>query len=150
MNEISELINFIIAKFKADTLVNTITMLSDYDLDSQKENIYPLVNINFKETDPSADSIVGYFDITIVQQREAQPIATDSKLMFDTNLIDNLNETHAIGNKFLKSLEMKNNPLNIELDSRTRFVTIKDKAPNSLDGYKFSCGISIPNKTSAC
>jgi hypothetical protein len=150
MNEISELLNFIIERFQADSLVNTITMQSNYDLDSQKENLYLLVNINYKEADVQTDTIIAYFEITILQQREVQPVATDSKLMFDTNLIDNLNETMAVGNKFVKYLNLKNNLLNAELDSITRFTTIKERPANNVDGYKFSCGISIPNKTSAC
>ncbi len=150
MNEVSELLNFIIDWFKDHPLVNTITLLSDYDLDTQKENIYPLVNINYKESDPLESEVIGYFEITIVQQREKSGKVEDSKLQFDTNLIDNLNETHAIGNKFVQYLTLQNNSKNVELKSRTRFTTIKERPSNSLDGYKFTAGISIPNKTSGC
>ncbi len=150
MNEISILLNYIVDWFKADELVGTVVLAADFEIDSQKENIYPIVAINFRESDPLADTIVGYFDITVLQQRNVSPDKQDSKLMFDSNMIDNWNETHAICNKFIRNLEFQNNEQNIELVSRTRLTTIKNRPTNGLDGYKFNCGISIPNKTESC
>lgn len=150
MNEVSKTINFVIERFNLDSLVHTITMSEDYDLDSSKENIYPLVNLNYKESDPRIDVVVSYFDIVVMQQRNIEPVKTDAKLMFDTNMIDNLNETHSIANKFIQYLELQNNSLNVEIDSRSRLVAFKDKAPNGCDGYRFSIALSIPNKTSGC
>lgn len=150
MNEISLLLNFIIERFKADSLVNTIQLGSDFEVDIQKENIYPLVAINYVETDPEEDSVIGYFDIQALQQRDVEPSVTDNKLLIDTNFIDNMNETHAICNKFIQYLLKKNNPLNVEIVSKSRVKAIKERPSNSLDGHKFSIALSIPNKTTGC
>lgn len=150
MNEISELLKFVIGRFQANDLVNTVTMQSDYDLDTQKTNIYTLVNINFKEAESLIDVVIGYFEITILQQRNVEAANTDSKLMFNTNMIDNLNETFSVGNKFVKYLELQNNKENVEIVSLSRFTTIKNRPANCTDGYKFSISLSIPNKTGSC
>lgn len=150
MNEVSTLLNFVIDWFRNNELVNTVVLAADFEIDSQKENIYPIVAVNFKESDPQTDVITCYFDITVLQQRNTESGVVDSKLMFDSNMIDNWNETHSIANQFIQYLEKQNNTENIELVSRTRFTTIKNRPTNGLDGYKFNCGISIPNRVSSC
>lgn len=150
MNEMSTLINFLIERFQLDSLVHTVTMQSKHEIDTQKENIYGLVNIDFKEAEPLPDVVVGYFDISIFQQRNTTTKPTDSKLQFDTNMIDNLNETFAIGNKFIQYFEHQNNEHNIEIVSKSRFRVVKNRPANDLDGYEFSIAFSAPNKTNGC
>jgi hypothetical protein len=39
--------------------------------------------------------------MVVIQQRDSQPIKTDSKLLVDTNYLDNVNETGNICTRFL-------------------------------------------------
>jgi hypothetical protein len=149
MNEISTILNFIIDLFQQDNLVNTISMVPEIEVDANKENIYPLVNIDIQDSDPS-DAVSVNFKIMIVQQRDTIPRKTDSKLLLDTNFIDNINETHAIANRFISVIENQNNTNNIEVDSRTRLTFIKNYGQQCLDGVKFTIALSIPNRAESC
>lgn len=149
MNEVSLIIEYIINKFKEDSLVNTITMQSDYEFDAEKENIYCIVNLRLKEVDQQPDYIEAFFEITVAQKREEAPDVLDSKLQLDSNMIDNLNETFAVGNKFLQTFKLYNS-FRIELGSQSRFKPFLKRPPKSLDGYKFDVSLTIPNKVSGC
>ena len=46
MNEISILNNWIISEFDKNNLVNTISIVPTIQMDANKENVYPLVNID--------------------------------------------------------------------------------------------------------
>lgn len=150
MNEISILINFLVNHFANNELVNTVTLNEPYELDTNKTNIYMLVNINLKETEVTPDTVIGYFDIEALQQRDISNKVEDSKLMENSNFIDNLNETHSVLQRFINVLENQNNSFNIELESKTRLSAVKNRPSNGLDGFKFQCSISIPNKGKSC
>jgi hypothetical protein len=76
-------------------------------MDQNKENIYPLVNIDFLgETDEQA--IMTSFKITVIQPRHAAN-KTNNKLLNDTNYLDNVNETANITTRFFNVLARQNN-----------------------------------------
>lgn len=148
MNEISKLINFVIYRFSNDVLVNTISIVKTFELDANKENIYPLVNIHLKDIDVLDAVKVASFEITILQQRDIKPIKTDSKLLLNTNLIDNINETSAIASNFINYLSRFNNDLNVEINDQTTLSVLQNFGGNGLDGVQFTIDLSIHN--SAC
>lgn len=150
MNETSIINNFVIDKFNSNELVNTISIVSTNTIDYNKENIYPLVNIDLTTVEHRTDVLVYSFIVTIVQQRDITPKKIDSKLMADTNYIDNLNETVSIGQRFVNELEFQNNDDNIEIDSVTDFDVLKDWRGNGLDGVQLTIDLSIPNKGKSC
>lgn len=149
MNEISEVYNYLIDLFDNNNLVNTISIVPTIEMDNNKENIYPLVNIDYKGQKPDEQVLILDFEITIVQQRNTGVIKTDSKLLDNTNYIDNLNETNAIAMRFINVIESQNNSFNIELDSLTKLTPLK-LWRNSLDGHQFTISVSIPNKGQSC
>lgn len=150
MNEISLLYNFLINHFNSNDLVNTISIVPTLEIDYNKENIYPLVNIDIQDSEVQTDIVVVSFQITIVQQRDVRPVVTNSKLMDDTNFIDNINETHAIAERLINVLEKQNNPENVELVNVSNFKVLKNWSRNLLDGMQFSIDLSIPNIGTSC
>lgn len=92
---LNKVYNYIIERFKADDMVHTITFNDTFVVDTQKENIYPIVAINLQSiSEDVANALNLYtFRIYCLQKRDVQRIMTPSKLMDDTNLIDNLAET---------------------------------------------------------
>jgi hypothetical protein len=156
MNESSLIYDFIIAEFDANDLVNTISILPFAEIDINKENIYPLVNIDLIDIDktPSTDSLMSFhifnFNITIIQQRDIKPIKIDSKLLNNTNYIDNINETYSIANRFIDVVENQNNDSNIEIDSRSRVKVLKEWGRGICDGVRFDISLSIPNMGTSC
>lgn len=156
MNESSLIYDFIIAEFDANDLVNTISIVPTAVIDTNKENIYPLVNIDLIDIDKTSsnDSLMSFhifsFNITIIQQREIKPIKINSKLLNNTNYIDNINETYSIANRFIDVLENQNNDSNIEIDSRSRVKVLKEWGTGICDGVRFDISLSIPNMGTSC
>jgi len=148
MNELSILNNFVIGRFNQDTLVNTITIVPTLDVDGNKENIFPLVNVDFIENDIQTDAFVATYKITILQQREVKPIKTNSKLLNDSNYLDNMNETNSIAAKFINYLRWKNNDLNIEIQNLSTLRPLKNWGKGGCDGVQFDIDLSIYNRGS--
>jgi hypothetical protein len=122
-------------------------------MDNDKQNIYPLVNIDYLQSDEVGEDtsyIVSRFQLTCVMQRDIRAVKLDSKLRLDTNFIDNLNETHAILLRFLNVFRSNNLANNIDLYSQTSFTKLEDFNKNGLDGHQITIEISIPNNGSGC
>jgi hypothetical protein len=150
MNEISIIMDYVIELFNSNNLVNTISTVDDEMIDANKENIYPVVNLDLQYSIIENDVIVVSLKITVVQQRDQRPVILSSKLMTDTNFIDNINETHSICQKFINYLTRKNNNKNIEIRSISNVDFLKEWRQNKLDGCVFVILLTIPNIASAC
>lgn len=150
MNEISLLNDWLINHFQDNELVNTISIVKTLEMDFNKENIYPLVNLDIKTSDVQNDVIVAEYTITIIQQRDERPIKTDSKLLSNTNYIDNLNETHSIAQRLINVLNRQNNTDNIEIQELSTLRFLKNYSASGCDGVQFDIDLSIPNIGSSC
>jgi hypothetical protein len=150
MNETSTLYNWVIAQFQDNELVNTISIVPTSEMDINKENIYPLVNVDLIDFDTQPDAIIYNFIITVIQQRDIKPIKIDSKLLTNTNYIDNINETGSISNRFINVVEKQNNDANIELVSVSTQRVLKEWGKGMCDGVRFNISLSIPNIGTSC
>lgn len=149
MNELSLVNAFVINEFQSNNLVNTMSTVTTDEIDLNKQNIYPLVNLDLEGSEIEDDSIIVSYKITIVQARDVVPRKTDSKLLGDTNFIDNLNETHSIAQRFINVLTRQNNDANIEIDTLGELTILKDWR-SGLDGVQFDIDLSIPNIGTSC
>ena len=142
----SKVTNYIVNRFQADTLVNTIS-LSDINLiDTKKENIYPLVAISFNEKDLSVDEVATYdYTITVLQQRDNRKVEKLSKLMDDENWIDNLNECDSICTRFINHIRRMEIDENINIESLSVLEPLSGYGGANLDGFRFEITLSIPN-----
>lgn len=150
MNEVSKMYDFLIGLFQSNDLVNTISLVNTLDIDSNKENIYPLVNLDLRETETQDQAIIFSFRITVVQQRDIKPIKIDSKLLINTNYVDNLNETHSILNKVINYLVRQNNDYDIEIVQQGTNKILKEFGLSNLDGVQIDIDLAIPNEGSSC
>lgn len=150
MNNISKLTTYIVDQFKLSPLVNTISFEKTQEMDYNKSNIYPLVNIDIVNSTIEDNQILINYTFTIVEGRDFQDEINNDKL-FGSNLVDNLNECHAIGVKFINYFTNQNNLQDIDIDldlaPQLRFVKLKDGA---LDGVQFSMTFSMFNDISGC
>jgi hypothetical protein len=119
-------------------------------MDLNKENIYPLVNVDMTDADVQDDAIIFEFIITALEQREIKSQKTDSKLLSDSNYLDNINETLSIAQKFVNKLRRLNNDENIEIDALSTMDFLKEFRGAGLDGVQFTINLSIPNEDTAC
>ena len=150
MNEISILTTFLQNLFADNDMVNTISNVPTLEIDSNKMNIYPLVNVDLKKTTIEDQAIYTTLLITIVQQRDKRPVRTSSKILDDSNYIDNINETHSIAVKAINYLVRQNNTDNIEIESYTDLTILKEWSKEGLDGVQFSIVLSMHNRGSSC
>lgn len=150
MNESSLIYNWIVDQFQSNELVNTISIVPTAVIDTNKENIYPLVNIDLIDIETESDYLTYNFNITVIQQRDIKPVKIDSKLMTNTNYIDNINETVSIANRFINVVEKQNNDSNIELQSLSRLKVLKEWGTGICDGVRFDISLSIPNIGLSC
>lgn len=146
MNELQLLNDYIINHFDNDNLVNTITTVPTINIDANKENIYPLINIDLIRKTTLSDAIIGRYKITVITQRDVQPKKTNSKLLTDTNYWDNINECSAIITKFINKLVRLNNNENIMIDNISDETPLKNWGASGCDGFQFEFDLSIHNK----
>jgi hypothetical protein len=149
MNELNKINTYLIDWFKADDLVNTVTTLTDDLIDTNKETIYPLVNLEYINTDVLEDVILVSYRIKCMDQEDVYTTPTDSKLLINTNHQDIMNETFNVCQSFINSFRQYNND-NIEIQSKTVLTPIKFEKINGLSGHGFDIVLSIPNIGSAC
>jgi hypothetical protein len=150
MNEIQIVYDWLINHFRNSELVNTVTYVPTSQMDQNKENIYPLVNIHFLGKGTEEQVIPLTFKITVIQQRDTQPVKTDNKLMTDTNYLDNVNETGNVCTRFYNVLKMQNNDYNIDLQNMSIEKPLYNWGINNCDGFQFDCTLTVPNETTSC
>ena len=149
MNELQLLNDFIINHFESDNLVNTISIVPTINIDANKENIYPLTNVDLINSEILPDAIIGSYKLTIITQRDIQPKKTNNKLLTDTNYLDNINETHAICVKFVNNITRLHNDENIMIENLTTLKPLKNWGAGGCDGFQFEFDLSIHNKQKA-
>lgn len=145
-NKKSILLNHIVSIYDAMPLVNTIVFKDDDVLDVEKENIYPLVSIQLLPSPPPFDDHREFsLGFEILNQRDDRKVSTPSKLMSDTNYIDNAGICDSIGNNFIMEVLKTHNDydINIVEGSVTDFEPVKKDERNCLDGIKFEATFSM-------
>lgn len=80
MNEISKVSYFVVDKFKLNPLVNTISFEKTVEMDFNKENIYPLVNIDVVFAIQDGENTVVKYILTAVQERDIDNESNNDKL----------------------------------------------------------------------
>lgn len=139
-NKASILLNFVVDTFNVNSLVKTIVFKDDDVLDVEKENVYPLVSIQLLPSPaPFEDHREFRLGFEILNQRDDRKVATPSKLMSDTNYIDNVGICDSIGNNFLMEILKTHNDFDINIieDSVSDFEPVRKDERNCLDGIKF-------------
>ena len=145
-NKQSILLNFIVETFNENPLVNTIVFKDDDVLDVEKENVYPLVSIQLLTSPaPFLDRREYTLRFEVLNQRDDRKIATPSKLMSDTNYIDNVGICDSIANNFVMEILKSHNDFDISIveDGVTDFEPIRKDERNCLDGVRFDCTFSM-------
>ena len=145
-NKQSQLLNHIVSIYDAIPLVNTIVFKDDDVLDVEKENVYPLVSIQLLTSPaPFDDRREFRLRFEILNQRDDRKVAAPSKLMSDTNYIDNVGICDSIANNFVMEVLKTHNDLDINIinDGVSEFEPIRKDERNCLDGVRFEVTFSM-------
>lgn len=146
-NELFTVCKFLIDKFRENPIVNTISFEKTSNIDLNKENIFPLVNIDLINTDPIDNVLVFNFIINILQQRDYDNELNNDKLLDKTNLIDNLNECYGIATRLINNIRANFNDNFIEIRTLSPIQMVNNYNANSLDGVTFTLSLEIENTT---
>lgn len=144
-NQVSNILNYAVSVFEAMPLVNTIVLKDDDVIDVEKENVYPLVTLRLLSSpSPQIDLREYRLSIQIFNQRDDRKVATPSKLMSDTNYIDNIGVCDSIGNNFIMVVLKTHNDFDIFVvdDSISEFDFKAKDERNNLDGVSFELTLS--------
>lgn len=145
-NKFSIVTNYLVSIFEANSLVNTISLRDDDVVDVEKENVYPLVSMRLIESPAPQQNLREYtYLFEVLNQRDFQGKATPSKLLTDTNYIDNIGICDSIANDFLMEILKTHNDFNINVsdDSISTFEPIRKDERNCLDGIRFEATFYI-------
>ena len=138
---------YLIDRFEADEMVNTITLKDNLVVDTAKENIYPLVAINFTNRGRTTDKEYHLYSyrIYVLQQRDVRNVVEKSKLMEDTNWLDNLAECESIINNLTNYIDRIEVEEIIDIESLSTLTPVHNYAGSGLDGFYFDIVINTPN-----
>ena len=142
---VSEITNYVINRFQLDEMVNTISLNDKGIVDTKKENIYPLVAIEVIEKETTDEFHLVGLRIKVLQQRDSNRQVKPSKLMEDTNYIDNLNDCDNIITNFLNYVRRFETKLNINIDALSILTPLSGYGGANLDGFDFEIVLSLPN-----
>jgi len=144
---LSKVQSYIIARLQEDAMVHTITFNDTFVVDTQKENIYPIVAINLQSIGEDIPNGLLFYNYRFVclQKRDVQRIMTPSKLMDDTNLIDNLAETENILLNFTNYINRLEIDENISIQTKSELTPLYNYAGSGLDGFQVNITFSYPN-----
>ncbi len=139
-NQLSNILKEVVSVFDSMPLVNTVVFKDDNVVDVEKENVYPLVSISLLSS-PAPEMNLREFRLAfeVYNQRDDRKIATPSKLMLDTNYIDNIGICDTIANNFVLTFYKTHNDIDAGIvdDSVSEFEPVRKDERNCLDGIKF-------------
>ena len=127
-NQLSSLLKLVWNTFDEMPLVNTTVFKDDNVVDVEKENVYPLVSISLLTSPaPRLNEKEYRIAFEIFNQRDDRKIPTPSKLMLDTNYIDNIGICDTIANNFVLSFYKTHNDIDAGIvdDSVSEFEPVR-------------------------
>ena len=148
MNAYSELLSYIKLLAENDPFVNTVTKTGGADLDTQKANVFPILDIFITgDTFPSNAVISFNVALTCINLRDINKEVINDKFFENDNEIDNHNETLAVLNRIflLMIRDFANN--NITASESPGIDKIEFEGTNIYDGWTLNMQVQVPNTT---
>ena len=119
-----------------DEAVNTVTNKGSEELDLEKANIYPLVDVYISSfTFPSTNVIRFNVQLAAVAQRDTNKEIGVDKFWGQDNRVDNMNTAAAIINRIWVSMNKGFDENDIIASNDPTFDEIENEFMNNLDGW---------------
>ena len=132
-----------------DIDVNTIMSAEEDEIDFNKKDIFPLVNIRLNGT--NFDSHQMTFEVTYLDIRDVVKTTITDKYKGNDNRWDNLNQAHSVLNSLVTKLKLRRNEYDIELVNASDPQLIVGGLNNILDGLSLVITLNYPNnQTNEC
>ena len=145
MNQYTQVLNYL-NQLAVEAGANTVTKDAPSDIDLQKENIYPLVNISIANGSFTNGQTIN-FNVLIeaFTIRDINKEVVNDKFYGNDNEVDNHNEMLAIINRMWTSMYRDFADNLITASENPSFEKVTLDGLNMLDGWELTFAIDVPN-----
>ena len=128
-----------------DINVHTIVHGLKSTMDINKKNIFPLAHLQVTSSTADNQYISFTFEVAVLDIRNISKKIVTDKFLQNDNELDNLNTTHAVLNRLITKLRLRNNDDKIEINNTPVITPIIFEEMNLLDGWRTEIELIIPN-----
>jgi hypothetical protein len=148
MNQYTEVLIYIKTLAEQDNFIHTVTQGITNEMDLDKGNIMPILNIDVLTGSFSNGNTISFdLEISCLDIRDNNKETRTDKFWLQDNEVDNLNTMLASLNRiwFKMLQDFENN--NIRVDESASLISVKEWGVNLLDGWVMTFTIEVPNTT---
>lgn len=144
LNQYTQLLYYIKSLGEADEFLNTITKGEDIDLD--KANIFPLLNIEINGGSfTNGSTVVFSVELNALDIRDINKEISTDKFWDNDNEVDNHNTMLAVLNRIWTVMMKDFEHHNITASENPSFNKISFSGENLLDGWSLTFDVEMPN-----
>lgn len=148
MNQYTQILYYLKELAERDGFVNTVKQGEISELDIEKTNIYPLVNIAVTGGGfTNGSTILFNIDLRCLTIRDINKEVVNDKFWKNDNEVDNLNETLAVLNRMWTTMYRDFDENNITASENPTLEPLIYDEKNILDGWVLTFTIEVPNTT---
>lgn len=148
MNQYTQILYYLKELAERDGFVNTVKQGEISELDIEKTNIFPLVNIAVTGGGFTNGSTITFnIDLRCLSIRDINKEVVNDKFWKNDNEVDNLNETLAVLNRMWTTMYRDFDENNITASENPSLEPIIYDEKNILDGWVLTFTIEVPNTT---
>jgi hypothetical protein len=146
-NHYSELLRFIKSKVDADGYVNTITKGIHANVDLDKGNIMPIMNVEIFDAGLPNNGVSFTVELTCLDIRDLNKKINIDKFLLNDNEIDNHTETFAALNRIASKMQKDFDGTDIVMEIPSAIEKMAEWGLNNLDGWSLTAIVTMPNTT---
>ena len=148
MNQYTQILYYLKELAERDGFVNTVKQGEISELDIEKTNIFPLVNIAVTGGGFTNGSTITFnVDLRCLSIRDINKEVVNDKFWKNDNEVDNLNETLAVLNRMWTTMYRDFDENNITASENPSLEPIIYDEKNILDGWVLTFTIEVQNTT---
>lgn len=138
------------AKLEADEFVNTVTQGDIFDIDLNKQTIFPLSHIIINDVTKSKNILVFNVTVMCMDIVDISKDETTDDFRGNDNEQDVLNTQMAVGLRLVELLERGSNNSQFMMRGEPTFEGFTERFENNIAGWAVTFDIHVPNTMTSC
>ena len=147
LNHYTELLRYVKSISDTDPFVNTTTQGITEDIDLDKANIFPILNVEVFDGGFPTNGVSFTLELTCLDIRDNNKEINTDKFWLQDNKVDNFNTTFAVLNRMVGKMKRDFEDRDIEIEIPDSVGKLEEWGKNTLDGWVLSTTVTMPNKT---